>query len=131
MNITPGKYLTRDGKVATVLAVGLKSRYPVIGYTTKGGVDMPLNWTAEGFCCLDKTPFTDDLVAPHNEFADLPVDTLVWVHSKYPDEWLPRRFARLDEDGRPLCWPAGTTSLTADSEEDVTRWGRVALKRPY
>ncbi len=48
MTITPGNYKTRSGKKVTVVATGLRSVYPVLGYFNHEDADAVSHWYSDG-----------------------------------------------------------------------------------
>jgi hypothetical protein len=61
MKITPGNYKTRSGKKVTVVATGLRSVYPVLGYFHHKDFDAVSHWHSDGKYHMDRDS-TCDLV---------------------------------------------------------------------
>jgi hypothetical protein len=60
------------------------------------------------------------------DWAEVPVNTMIWVRESEEYDWLPRHFAKY-EDGKVLAWNGGKTSFTATCEGETTSWEYVKL----
>jgi hypothetical protein len=60
------------------------------------------------------------------DWAEVPVNTMIWVRESEEYDWLPRHFAKY-EDGKVLAWNDGKTSFTATCEGETTSWDYVKL----
>lgn len=60
------------------------------------------------------------------DWMNVKVDTPVLVKANEKDDWEKRHFAYF-KDGRVYAWLCGTTSWSADNDEDVMSWNYAKL----
>ena len=59
-------------------------------------------------------------------WANLDIDTPVWVKDDSDGEWVPRHFAGVSQ-GKATCWAEGLTSHTT---KNVVPWNELSLAKP-
>ena len=127
----PGEYVTRDGRKVVVVAVNLRGECPVLGYIAEDNWDSACTWGADGRAYNPPSEHPRDIVDRWSPWANLDIDTPVWVREGMWEEWSPRHFAGVKE-GKPMCWANGLTSHTAEDrkEEEPLVWGELSLTKP-
>ena len=78
--------------------------------------------------CTDmrKDWWDSEYVEPSIDWSKVPVDTPILVRDGENYEWMPRYFAKFD-DNRIYAWRDGSTSWSASGNYDVTRWNYAKL----
>lgn len=122
----PGEYVTRDGRKVVVVAVNLRGECPVLGYTAEDNWDNACTWGADGRAYNPPSEHPRDIVDRWSPWANLDIDTPVWVKDDSDGEWVPRHFAGVSQ-GKATCWAGGFTSHTT---KNVVPWNELSLAKP-
>lgn len=126
----PGEYVTRDGRKVFVVAVNLRWECPVLGYIVEGEWDNACTWCADGRVYTHDTDNPRDIVGRWSPWANLALDTPVWVKDKHDAEWVARHFAGVLRTGKPTTWINGLTSHSASTGVSTTSWDEMSLTKP-
>jgi len=122
----PGEYVTRDGRKVVVVALNLRGEFPVLGYTAEYNWDNACTWRADGRVYGLPSEHPRDIVDRWSPWANLDIDTPVWVKDDSDGEWVPRHFAGVSQ-GKATCWAEGLTSHTT---KNVAPWNELSLAKP-
>lgn len=122
----PGEYVTRDGRKVVVVAVNLRGECPVLGYTAEDNWDNACTWRADGGVYGPPSEHPRDIVDRWSPWANLDIDTPVWVKDVLYGKWVPRHFAGVSQ-GKATCWAEGLTSHTT---KNVVPWNELSLAKP-
>lgn len=122
----PGEYVTRDGRKVVVVAVNLRGECPVLGYIAEDNWDSACTWGADGRVYNPPSEHPRDIVDRWSPWANLDIDTPVWVKDVLDGEWVPRHFAGVSQ-GKATCWAEGLTSHTT---KNVVPWNELSLAKP-
>ena len=78
-------------------------------------------------CANKKLKWADEeYVEPKVDWANVPIDTKVFVKDSEDDKWLPRYFAGYN-DKRVRTWDNGVTSFSAKSTRSYSTWNYAKL----
>ena len=127
-----------ESRIEVVEAVGARGDDPVFlvkyrwfrtshwraGIFKGQGLGVLINEVGDTYCVTEIDPY-----------ADLEIDDFVFVKNEGGNKWLPRHFAGVDFEGKPLVWANGTTSWTSihrlpvsceelrePTEEELEQW---------
>ena len=116
MNIIAGKtYRTRDGRKVHIIYTEANSIYPVIGLIDNKEI---VEFTKSGRYYKDYTGDGQDLIEKYSFWEDVEVDTPIYVRKSDNGIWLPRYFAKYEND-KIFAWDYGRTSFTSKKGESV------------
>ena len=127
MIVEAGKqYRTRDGRPVRILCTDMKSAHPVIGVLrfVRNENEYCETWTLDGRCIADQESMRD--LVEVSPYTDWPIDAPVWCNDFR--KWVPRHFAGVDRDGKPLAWNDGYTSHTTALR---TMWDDMRLASEF
>lgn len=114
----------RKYPVRVLCVDGRNPKYPVVAEFFNGSFWVSENFTLTGGMCIGEASEFD--LIEHNPWADVPVDTPVWVRDK-SGAWCARHFAEY-KDGRVWAWEAGCTSHTANG--GALWWNEASITKP-
>jgi hypothetical protein len=123
-------YQTRDGRSARIIATDRDSTsYPIVALLRDRRQETVQTYTRDGrFRGANSLPLVSDLVIPEC-YDDWKIDDPIWVWDDRTISALPRHFAGLDENGKVLAWPDGSTSHTKEGFEP-TPWQYASKTKP-
>lgn len=70
-----------------------------------------------------------DGIEPYIDWSKVPVDTKIYVRESIDDMWFKKYFAKY-ENGKIYAWSSGSTSWSAESEDDIISWKYAKLAKP-
>lgn len=125
MDMTKYTHRTRSGLPARIICKGiLNADYPVVAVILRdANREYVMEYTNELKYWHSPTDHDLDLVE-YSPWADVAVDTPIWVRHSDLFKWLPRHFASFT-DGVVYTWTDGNTSHTANGI--VVDWACAAL----
>jgi hypothetical protein len=128
MTIEMGKkYRTRDGQDVRILCVDAPGSRPVISL-----VDNNLcRWTEDGHFWIGRNNHHMDLIEV-TPYSDIAIDAPGWARdadkNSQDHKWQPVHFARVGENGKPLCFAYGGTSHSTLGK--TFEWDEFTTKKP-
>jgi len=127
-------YITRDGRKVRVICTDAKGM-PVVGLLSVNGYqEATVRYCSRGAYDTGDERYEDqeeplDLIEEYSPWADVAVDTPVWVRFGTNPAWEPYHFAKYDK-GEVLVFPRGMTSHTALDSGYFTCATEASLTRP-
>lgn len=114
------KYRRGDQSGAVRYVDGKNRRFPVLWEDDFGGV--------YSFDECGKSASLGPPLIEISPYADIPIDTPGWA--RYAGlRWVPRYFAGIDVNGKPVAWADGATSFSSINGAKLT-WDEFTTTKP-
>ena len=105
-------YKTRNGFKVKIISTNLKNHFPVVAILIdRDGSEIIRQYTETGKYYGESINHNFDLVE-YNPAKDLKVDERILVKDSYSDEWVPRHFSHVGDNGELHAFVDGCTSFT-------------------